>query len=117
MAETRAAVEELVERSREVTAHTDLYDLEPGHSAERPRVRRLKTPLGAHPVFERLGRSDRLLDIVGGLVGPEIRLHGNKLNMKSAEYGSAVEWHQDFAFYPTPTTTCSPSASPWTTAS
>src|SRR4029453_4231804 len=42
----------------------------------------------------------QLLDIVGALVGPEIRYQGSKLNMKSAEYGSAVEWHQDFSFYP-----------------
>jgi ectoine hydroxylase-related dioxygenase (phytanoyl-CoA dioxygenase family) len=25
---------------------------------------------------------------------------GSKLNMKSAQYGSPVEWHQDWAFYP-----------------
>jgi phytanoyl-CoA hydroxylase len=29
-----------------------------------------------------------------------LRLHGSKLNMKSARYGSPVEWHQDWAFYP-----------------
>ena len=29
-----------------------------------------------------------------------MRLHGSKLNMKAAHYGSAVEWHQDWAFYP-----------------
>jgi phytanoyl-CoA hydroxylase len=100
MQEARAAVEELVERARAVTEHTDVYDLEPGHSAESPRVRRLKAPIAAHPVFGRLARSERLLDVVAALIGPAIRLHGNKLNMKSAEYGSPVEWHQDFAFYP-----------------
>jgi hypothetical protein len=98
--EARAVVEELVERSRSVTEHTDLYDLEPGHTPETPRVRRLRTPFAAHPVFERLARSEGLLDIVACLLGPEIRLHGNKLNMKAAEYGSPVEWHQDFSFYP-----------------
>src|SRR5688500_9199016 len=80
MAETRAVVEELVERSRDVTDHTDLYDLEPGHSPEQPRVRRLKAPIASHPQFETLGRSEKLLDIVACLIGPEIRLHGNKLN-------------------------------------
>ena len=29
-----------------------------------------------------------------------MRLHGSKLNMKDPEYGSPVEWHQDWAFYP-----------------
>jgi ectoine hydroxylase-related dioxygenase (phytanoyl-CoA dioxygenase family) len=29
-----------------------------------------------------------------------VRLHGSKLNMKAPHYGSPVEWHQDWAFYP-----------------
>jgi phytanoyl-CoA hydroxylase len=100
MAAGRAAVEELVERSRAVSEHDAEFDLEPGHTAGHPRVRRLKTPLASHPVLDRLARKPALLDLVACLLGPEIRLHGNKLNMKSAEFGSAVEWHQDFAFYP-----------------
>ncbi len=100
MAEARAVVEEFVQRSRGVTDHTDVFDLEPGHSAGEPRVRRIKSPYLHHPTFERLIRHDRMLDVVAALLGPGIRLHGNKLNMKSAGYGSAVEWHQDFAFYP-----------------
>ena len=34
------------------------------------------------------------------LIGPDLRLHTTKLNMKKAEYGAPVQWHQDFAFYP-----------------
>ena len=100
MAEARAVVDALVEESRSVTEHTSVYDLEPGHSADEPRVRRIKSPCNVHPVFDRLARSPKLLDIVAALLGPAIRLHGNKLNLKSAEYGSPVQWHQDFAFYP-----------------
>ena len=29
-----------------------------------------------------------------------MRLHGSKINLKSPRYGSPVEWHQDWAFYP-----------------
>lgn len=29
-----------------------------------------------------------------------MRLHGTKINLKSPHYGSAVEWYQDWAFYP-----------------
>jgi ectoine hydroxylase-related dioxygenase (phytanoyl-CoA dioxygenase family) len=29
-----------------------------------------------------------------------VRLHGSKINMKAPHYGSPVEWHQDWAFYP-----------------
>lgn len=100
MAEARDVVEEFVQRSRGVTDHTDVFDLEPGHSAAEPRVRRIKSPYLHHPTFDRLVRHEGMLDVVAALLGPAIRLHGNKLNMKSAGYGSAVEWHQDFAFYP-----------------
>lgn len=100
MEEARAVVDELVERSRQLTGHDGVYDLEPGHSAEQPRVRRLKAPIHVHPAFMRLARSEPLLDLVAALVGPEVRYHNSKLNMKAAEYGSPVEWHQDFSFYP-----------------
>lgn len=100
MSRARQIVDELVEQSRSVSTHTEVYDLEPTHSPENPRVRRLKAPLSTHPYFEQLARKDALLDIVAELIGPGIRLHGNKLNMKAAAGGSAVEWHQDFAFYP-----------------
>jgi ectoine hydroxylase-related dioxygenase (phytanoyl-CoA dioxygenase family) len=98
--EARQVVEELVERSRAVSDHDSLYDLEPGHSAAEPRVRRLKEPCAVHSVFDRINRLPQLLDIVAALIGPEIRYQGSKLNMKAAAYGSPVEWHQDFAFYP-----------------
>lgn len=100
IAEARQAVNDLVERSRAVTDHTSLYDLEPGHSPAQPRVRRLKEPCAVHPVFDRINRLPALLDIVQGLIGPGIRYQGSKLNMKAAEYGSPVAWHQDLAFYP-----------------
>ena len=44
--------------------------------------------------------SDVVLGPARDLIGPNLRLHTTKLNMKSAGYGAAVEWHQDYAFYP-----------------
>ena len=49
---------------------------------------------------EFLVRSPAVISILTKLIGPGLRLHGSKLNMKSAQYGSPVEWHQDWAFYP-----------------
>ncbi len=96
----RRVSDEFVERSRSAVDHTEFFDLEPGHSAEKPRLRRLKDPVRAHPVFDAALRHRRLLDIVEQLIGPGIRFNGDKLNMKSGGYGSPVEWHQDWAFYP-----------------
>ena len=96
----RRELARILEGARTVTAHTDTYDLEPGHRADDPRVRRVKTPHRFFPVFERLMRHPRLVAILQDLLGASIRLHGSKINLKSPRYGSPVEWHQDWAFYP-----------------
>ena len=100
LAEVRKVIAELVAGSVNTLEHTDVYDLEPGHTAEDPKVRRIKAPHKVHPIFDEIVRSEAVLDILKKLIGPGLRLHGSKLNMKSARYGSPVEWHQDWAFYP-----------------
>ncbi|HEV7408446.1 MAG TPA: phytanoyl-CoA dioxygenase family protein [Bradyrhizobium sp.] len=100
LGQVRAVIGELVAGSAKTLEHTDVYDLEPGHTAESPRVRRIKTPHKVHALFDWIVRSPAVLDILKKLLGPGLRLHGSKLNMKSAQYGSPVEWHQDWAFYP-----------------
>jgi phytanoyl-CoA hydroxylase len=92
---------ELIERARGVTTHDDVYDLEPTHSRTQPRVRRIKKPHLVHPVFAEFMRSPQLLAVLTALLGLSgVRLHGSKLNLKAPHYGSSVEWHQDWAFYP-----------------
>jgi ectoine hydroxylase-related dioxygenase (phytanoyl-CoA dioxygenase family) len=100
LAEVRRRVDAIVADAAKVTAHTDVYDLEDTHSAQVPRVRRIKTPHKHFPFFAELTRSPRITSILAQLIGDNIRLHGSKLNMKSAGYGAPVEWHQDWAFYP-----------------
>ena len=98
--ELRRVTDEFVEQSRQVTEHTAQFDLEPGHTASNPKLRRLKTPEQQHDVYARMLRNDAILDVVMALIGKNIRTIGAKLNMKSPEGGSQVEWHTDWAFYP-----------------
>lgn len=100
LARMRQVVAELVAESAKTTEHTAVYDLEPGHTPADPRVRRIKAPHKVHAVFDEVVRSPRVIAILKALLGPGLRLHNSKLNMKSARYGSPVEWHQDWAFYP-----------------
>ena len=100
VAELQRVTDELVDASRGVAAHTDVYDLEPGHSAAEPRVRRIKSPDLQHEVYARTLRHPAILDLVEQLIGPGVRYRSTKLNLKLAGYGSPVEWHQDWAFYP-----------------
>jgi phytanoyl-CoA hydroxylase len=96
----RAELARILDGARAVTTHTDRYDLEPGHRPEDPRVRRVKQPHRFYPVFGDLMRHPRLVAVLTALLGPDVRLHGSKINLKSPHYGSPVEWHQDWAFYP-----------------
>jgi phytanoyl-CoA hydroxylase len=84
-----------------VTKHDGVYDLDPSHRPEAPRVRRIKTPHANHPLFWEIARQPKLIGLLARLLGPSgVRLHGSKINLKAPHYGSPVEWHQDWAFYP-----------------
>ena len=96
----RRVVAEIVAGASKVSDHDDVYDLEPSHTPAMPRVRRIKAPHKVHPLFDEIVRSQTVIDILTRLLGPGLRLYGSKLNIKAAQYGSPVEWHQDWAFYP-----------------
>ena len=100
VAALRQGADDWVESSRQVEANGDVFDLEPGHSRERPHVRRIKNPAAINEAYDSVMRGAAVLDIVAQLLGPDIRYQSTKLNMKSAGVGSPVEWHQDWAFYP-----------------
>jgi ectoine hydroxylase-related dioxygenase (phytanoyl-CoA dioxygenase family) len=96
----RAEIARFSEEARGMTESNDRLDLEASHSPDDPRVRRIKLPHTISDVVARLMLSDAVLAPVRDLIGPDVRLHTTKLNMKSAGYGAAIGWHQDFAFYP-----------------
>jgi len=96
----RQALAEIVEGASRVSANDAVFDLEDSHTPARPRVRRIKAPHKLNPVFMEIVRSERVLGAVADLVGKGVRFLNSKLNLKSAGYGAAVEWHQDWAYYP-----------------
>jgi ectoine hydroxylase-related dioxygenase (phytanoyl-CoA dioxygenase family) len=89
-----------VQKARAVTAHNEIYDLEDSHTPDEPRVRRIKNPDRHDREYGRLVRHSKILAVLADLWGPDIRFDTAKLNLKSAGFGAAVEWHQDWAFYP-----------------
>jgi len=100
IAELRSVTEGFVERARQVTTHDAIYDLEDTHTPAMPRVRRIKAPHLHHEAYGRLVRHAGIVAVLQALWGPDIRFDTAKLNLKSAGFGAAVEWHQDWAFYP-----------------
>ena len=100
LAALHAEIDRYTAKARGLTEGTDELDLEDGHTPHAPKVRRIKLPHAHSEVFGGLMRDDLILAPVRDLLGPDLRLHTTKLNMKEAGHGAAVEWHQDFAFYP-----------------
>lgn len=100
LAEMLRLTDEIVEGARGVTENDERYDLEETHTPDEPRVRRLKSPFEHWKFFDDFLRSEVALDPVEQILGPNIRLYNNKMNMKAPGYGAAVEWHSDWAFYP-----------------
>lgn len=96
----RSEIARFEDEARSLTASNDRLDLEDSHRPEDPRLRRIKLPHMISDVVRDLLYSDHVLAPARDLAGPDLRLHTTKLNMKSAGFGAAVEWHQDFAFYP-----------------
>jgi len=101
LARLRANLDALVAGAAAVANHTDVYDLEPEHTPQAPKVRRIKLPHTHTPVFWELANYRPMVAIMERLLGPSgVRLQSSKINIKAPHYGSPVEWHQDWAFYP-----------------
>jgi len=96
----RRVTEALVERSRAVTKSDALFDLDPRHTSAQPVLRRIKNPADNDPLYRWVTFESPIPDIVAQLIGPAVRFHHSKLNMKGSLIGAAVEFHQDAAFYP-----------------
>jgi ectoine hydroxylase-related dioxygenase (phytanoyl-CoA dioxygenase family) len=96
----RDATDALIERSRKLTGSDEIFDLEPGHTSEQPRIRRIKAPHRVDPVFDEFMQHPALLSVLTAILGPDIRHQYVKLNSKAADGGVPLEWHQDWAFYP-----------------
>ena len=92
--------EDFVERSKFIKENDLIFDLSDDHTPENPVVRRLKDPHLNHSVYGDIIKNNLITDVVSKLIGNNIRLEHTKLNFKSAKGGEAIEWHQDWAFYP-----------------
>jgi phytanoyl-CoA hydroxylase len=54
VAELRGEVDRIIAGAASVTSHTDVFDLEDGHSPTSPKLRRIKTPHKHFPYFDEL---------------------------------------------------------------
>ena len=95
----RAVTASFVEASRTVTPEDGAFDLAPGHSAAKPRLRRLNTPDQRHDDYWAFA-TGIVADVAADLVGSNVVFHHSKLNFKWNDGADGVGWHQDIPFYP-----------------
>ncbi|ASJ76326.1 phytanoyl-CoA dioxygenase family protein [Granulosicoccus antarcticus] len=76
------------------------YDVEPGHTAEKPGLRRVNAPIEVSAAYFDAMADSGMTDAIAGLIGPNVKFHHSKINAKLPGGTTAVKWHQDFPFTP-----------------
>ncbi len=76
------------------------FDLEVGHSKEHPKMRRVANPADVSKNFQKVLWDSPMVDMVSELIGPSIRFHHCKLNIKLPGMKTVVYYHQDHSYDP-----------------
>ncbi|MEM8876236.1 MAG: phytanoyl-CoA dioxygenase family protein [Pseudomonadota bacterium] len=103
----RADMDAWVEESRvhdgpfgEIMDGRARFDVQPGHSAEAPALRRVAAPTEISDAYYEAMSDSAMTDMVADLIGPDVKLHHTKINAKQPGSATEVKWHQDFPFTP-----------------
>jgi ectoine hydroxylase-related dioxygenase (phytanoyl-CoA dioxygenase family) len=98
---------EWVEESRSRTgnygktqAGTHRFDLEQGHSAAHPRLRRVNNPAEVSEVFQEAAFDSPIVDMVADLFPPDVKFLHSKINLKLPGTDTRVGFHSDFGYVP-----------------
>jgi ectoine hydroxylase-related dioxygenase (phytanoyl-CoA dioxygenase family) len=108
LADMRREMEGWVEESRHHSAPfgqptidgRPRFDLGAEHSPDHPALRRVNNPSDVSPAFEAVMTGAPLVDMVADLIGPDVKFHHCKVNLKLSGTQTVVGYHQDFAYTP-----------------
>ena len=96
----QAATQAMLDRSRNVTKPDGIFVLEEGHSAVTPRLHRVTSPQDQHQDFWAFICDPIMTDLAADVVGPDVKFHHAKLNVKSERGTRGFKWHQDIPAWP-----------------
>ena len=76
------------------------FDMGEEHCAERPAMRRVNNPSEIDAHYNDVMRNSAMLDMVADLIGPDVKYHHCKINLKLPGSHTVVGYHQDFPYTP-----------------
>jgi ectoine hydroxylase-related dioxygenase (phytanoyl-CoA dioxygenase family) len=76
------------------------FDMGEEHSPERPALRRVNNPSDISAAYMEVIKSSAMTDMVADLIGPDVKFHHCKINLKLPGTNTEVGYHQDFAYTP-----------------
>ncbi len=76
------------------------FDMGTEHTAESPALRRVNNPSDISDAYMDVMRNAGTVDMVNDLIGPNLKLHHCKINLKLPGSDTTVAYHQDFLFTP-----------------
>lgn len=95
----RALTDEVAARAAEAEGDDAWFDFDTDADGQRT-IQRIKKPNRIDPYYAAQAGNPQVLEILTAIIGKLVRLSHTKINMKSANGGAALEWHQDWAFAP-----------------
>ena len=76
------------------------FDMGEEHRPEKPALRRVNNPSDIAPAFAEVAWNGAMVDMVADLIGPDVKFHHCKINLKLPGSNTEVDYHQDFAYTP-----------------
>jgi ectoine hydroxylase-related dioxygenase (phytanoyl-CoA dioxygenase family) len=70
------------------------------HTAAQPALRRINNPSDISDAYLEVMRDAGTVDMVADLIGPDVKFHHCKINLKLPGARTEVSYHQDFAYTP-----------------
>lgn len=76
------------------------FDIGADHSSDHPALRRVNNPSDISPAFADVMSEAPVVDMVADLIGPDVKFHHCKVNLKLSGTETVVGYHQDFPYTP-----------------
>jgi len=76
------------------------FDIAAEHSSDAPALRRINNPAEVSDIYAEVAFDSAMVDAVAEVIGPDVKFHHGKINVKLPGTTTKVDYHQDFSYTP-----------------